>query len=193
MTWHRPKLVSERERGPSIWVDGKSHDDARWEDCGPCAVLMAVDGHTNGVVPKAKTLEEAERLRWAAGYGPTGGTNIQRLAAGAVTRYHLTLPRYASGFDAIWSALKPGTCAALAGSMAAFGPSHRLSRWQTWFDGAHAVYVARESSLPRVAWIDPLAPSGAYTGDWVSRDELRLFLGRNIAAAVVWPLAKEAI
>lgn len=186
-TWRRPVLVSERERAER-WVDGKSWDDGRWEDCGPCSVLMLVDAATGGVKPLIKNLEEAERLRMAAGYGPTGGTNIQRLAAASVIKYGIKLPRHVTGPAAIWTALKPGFGAAIAGTMGNFPVGHRLRRWQQSYAGPHSVYIARESSTARVAWIDPLAPKGAYTGDWVSREELAQFFRGPIAAAVISPL-----
>lgn len=165
-------------------------DDGRWEDCGPTSVLMAVDATTRGIKPAEHTLDESERLRMAAGYGPTGGTNIQTLYAAAVQRYRVNLPLYRTGFDAIWSALKPGTGGAIAGSMAAFGPTHRLSRWQPTFDGTHSVYIQRETTTNRVWWMDPLA-TGTYTGEWITKDELRLFFSRGLSAAVLINL-KEA-
>lgn len=189
MSYVRPIFVSERERA-GLWIDGKSFDDAKWEDCGPCSVLMLVNATTGRQKPSSMTLDEAERLRLAAGYGPRGGTNIQQLASAAVIRYRITLPRYASGWSSIWSALKPGYGAAVAGSMAAFGLGHRLSRHDRDFDGPHAVYVQRETTTERVLWIDPLAPIG-YGGEWVSRDELRAYCSRGIAAAVVSPLVRS--
>lgn len=190
MSWRRPKFVSERERA-EIWVDGRTWDDQAWEDCGPTSTIMAVHATTGGHRPAVMTLDEAERLRRAAGYGPKGGTNIQQLAATAVSRYRINLPRHASGFEAIWAALRPGQGAVLAGSMAGFGPGHRLSRHLRSYNGGHAVYVQREGTASRVWWMDPLAPIG-YEGEWASRDEVRLFLAHGIASAVIVPLTKVA-
>lgn len=189
MAYVRPKFVSEREKAET-WVDGRRVDDAKWEDCGPTSVLMAVNATSGGSKPSVMTLDEAERLRMDAGYGPLGGTNIQQLAGAAVKRYRINLPRYVSGFDAIWKSLAPGYGAAISGSMAPFGPTHRLSRWLPNFDGGHAVYVQRESTTDRVFWLDPLA-SSSYTGEWVTKEELRLFFSRGIAAAVVVPLVRS--
>lgn len=190
MAYYRPVLVSERERA-HLWPDGR-YDDAKWEDCGPTSIIMAVDGHTGGAKPASHTLVEAEGLRAAAGYGPSFGTNIQRLAATAVLRYKVNLPLYRYGFTDIWRVLQPGTCAAVAGHMGAFGPDSALSRWAPNCDSPHVVYVARETTLDKVVWIDPLAPAGAYRGDAVSKEQLRAFLSKGIASAVVWHLAKVA-
>lgn len=188
MSYIRPVFVSERER-PGIWVDGKSWDDARWEDCGPVSVIHLVNATTGRLKPATMTLDEAEKLRLAAGYGPRGGTNIQQLAAAAVVRYRIPLPRRVAGYLAIWNALKPGYGAAVAGSMGAFPDGHRLRRHAPRFEGSHAVYVQRETTTDRVLWIDPLAPSG-YAGEWVSRDDFRAFCSRGIASAVVAPLVR---
>lgn len=187
MTYHRPTFVSERERAHR-WPDGRWDND-RWEDCAPCSVVMMVDATTAGRKPATKSLTEAEALRAAAGYGPTGGTNIQQLAATAVTRYRITLPRYASGWGAVWTMLRPGWGGAIAGNLGAFPPGHRLRRFDTSFSGPHSVYVQRESTTERVWWVDPLGPrDGTYRGEWVSKADLRIFLGGAVCAITASPL-----
>lgn len=187
MTYIRPRFVSERERAER-WVDGTSWDDSRWEDCGPCSVLMLVDATTGHREPVTADLNEAERLRLAAGYGPTGGTNIGRLAGAATVRYRIKLPRAVSGASAVWTALRPGFGAAIAGTMGNFPAGHRLRRWQPSFAGGHSVYIAREDATQSVWWVDPLAPRGWYSGERVTRQELATFFKGPIAAAVISPL-----
>lgn len=190
MTWHRPKHISQRENA-HVWPTGE-FDGPAWEDCGPVSVCLIADATTDGAQPTRKTLAEAEALRKAAGYGPNGGTNIQRLSAAAVIRYRIPLPRHVTGPTAIRAALKTGFGAAVAGTMGNFPRGHRLRRWQPSFTGGHAVYIARESTTARWLWLDPLAPQGTYSGDWITADELATFLRGPIAAACVVPLVKEA-
>lgn len=189
MSYYRPIFVSERERA-ELWVDGKQMDDARWEDCAPTSMLMLVNAATGRKKPTTMTLDEAERLRMAAGYGPTGPTNIVRLGAAAATRYGITAPRMVSGASYIWAALVSGRGAAINGSMGAFPDGHRLRRWAPNFEGWHSVYVQREDESERVRWFDPLAPQGTYAGEWVTRAELRQFFSMGLASAAIRPLVK---
>lgn len=190
MTYHRPTFISERELA-ALWVDGRSQDDARWEDCANCSVGMQVDAMTGGAKPGAKTLDEAERLRFAAGYGPLGGTDIARLARAAVGRYGIPAPRVVSGFALIWAALTPGKGAAIAGDPVGLPAGHRLRRFQPGFVGGHSVYVQREDNQDRVWWMDPLGPKdGSYRGEWATKEELRRFLNAGGALAVVGSVAQ---
>lgn len=163
--------VSERESA-HVWPDGE-RDDAAWEDCGPTSVVELVRlGHDDAV---PHTLAEAEALRHDAGYGPTGGTNAASLAAGVAKRYRWTLP-VIRGFDSLWAALAPGFAAAIGGSMGAFPAGSHWRRWDPAFHAGHNVLVARIDDAPRVWWCDPLAPAGAYQGEWMGLDDLRAFV-----------------
>lgn len=188
MPYYRPRPVSEREAA-STWVDGRTPDDGHWEDCAPCSIVMLVAATSGGKQPPTANLEEAERLRLAAGYGPLGGTDIARLGPVAAKRYGIVAPHLVTGAAAIWTALSAGKGAAIAGMMSAFPAGHRLRRWDPGFAGGHAVYVQREDASDRVWWIDPLAPIGTYKGEWVTKAELLAFFSKGLASAEVASVA----
>jgi hypothetical protein len=63
------------------------------------------------------------------------------------------------------------------GSMRAFGPDHRLSKYDRNFDGGHAVMCIRLDATDRVWWCDPEAPANVgYNGIWVTKAELKAFV-----------------
>lgn len=150
--------------------------DGSWEDCTWCSGLewyrLCYDAS------KPATLAEAEALRKASGEPSTGGSNITDLRRGIRNRYSKVMPLPISGFSTLWRHLEPGTAAAIQGSMLAFGPDHRLSRWDKHFDGGHAVLIMRLDATDRVWWCDPLAPKTiGYKGEWVTKAELEVFVG----------------
>lgn len=178
-TWH--KHISEREA------------DGSWEDCTFDSGLEWYRLTHDRSIPA--THAEAQALRDASGKGPTGGSNLGDLRAGIHARYGPWVQTPISGFDSLWVALSEGTAAVVQGSMAAFGKAHRLSRFDPNFDGGHAVCVMRLDGLDRVWWCDPEAPTGTYAGEWVTKDELRMFVatfaGQHMVGKILPEIAEE--
>ena len=177
--WH--KHVSERQ--PGAWID------CTW-DSGVEFVRLTHDKS----IPA--THAEGDALRKASG-DLVGGSNIGDLRKGIRARYGYWTPLPISGFAALWAALKPGTAAVVQGSMAAFGPSHRLSRFDPTFDGGHASLVIRLDGNDRVWWCDPEGPATGYIGEWMSKAELssfvKAFAGQHIVAPILGTAAEEDI
>lgn len=174
--WH--KHVSERQ--PGAWID------CTW-DSGVEFVRLTHDKS----IPA--THAEGDALRAAT--GDTGGSNIGDLRKGIRARYGYWTPLPISGFADLWAALKPGTAAVVQGSMAAFGPSHRLSRFDPTFDGGHASLVIRLDGNDRVWWCDPEGPATGYIGEWMAKAELsafvKAFAGQHIVAPIITAAAQE--
>lgn len=118
-----------------------------------------------------------------------GGSNFGDLRIGAANRYGIT-----SGLDsiagatAVWSALVPGTVAIVNGSMGVWPQDGYWRRWDPQFGGAHSVCVFRLDDQDRVWWANPLAPEG-YDGEWMSGDDLRLYIGGY--SAIVAPITSQ--
>jgi hypothetical protein len=159
----------------------KGHDhiseresDGSWEDCTWDSGLewyrLCYDDS------KPATHAEAQALRAASGEPATGGSNLGDLRTGIARRYGKTMPAVISGFSALWAALTPGNAAVCQGGMSAFSSGHRLSRWQTNFDGSHAVFIARVDATDRVWWCDPLATDAGYAGEWITKAELASYV-----------------
>lgn len=167
---------------PPPMLKGHNHiserePDGSWEDCTWDSGLewyrLCYDAS------KPATHAEAQELRKASGEPSTGGSNVGDLRRGIKARYGRDVAPAISGFTALWAALDPGFAAMSQGGMSAFGPTHRLSRWQPGFDGSHAVFIARVDNTDRVWWCDPLAtdPAGpSYNGEFVSKAELKAFV-----------------
>jgi hypothetical protein len=78
--------------------------------------------------------------------------------------------------------------------MKAFGPTHRLSRFDRNFDAPHNVFVARVDDTDRVWWCDPEAPNPpgpSYQGEWVSKSELKQFVDAFKGEYLVAPLTSR--
>jgi len=163
--------VTEREvahQSPCGW------DDAKWEDC---TFMSAVEwwratGHPD--VPA--THEEGEHLRCASGRSMLGGTNLFDVVKAIRARYKASTPAPIRGFSTLWGALKPGTVAVSQGSMGAFPSTSKWRRWDRSFGGAHAVCIFRVDASDRVWWCDPLAPKGTYSGEWMSKADLKKYV-----------------
>lgn len=176
-SWH--VHVSERE------------PDGTWEDCTFDSGLEWYRlCHDRS---KPATHAEAQAIRNAAGLPQTGGGTIADLRRGIKARYGKDIPTGITGWTTLWSALKPGTAAVVQGSMKAFGSTHRLSRWDKNFDGGHAVMCIRLDSTDRVWWCDPLAPTGTYKGEWVTKAELQKYVTGLAGWHLVAPLLPEPV
>lgn len=159
--------------------------DGSWEDCTWDAGLefyrLAFDAS------RPASHAEAQALRKASGEPTTGGSNIGDFIRGVQNRYGRALGPAVGSFASLWALLSPGTVALVQGSMAAFGPTHRLSRWQRGFDDGHAVMVAR---LPdgTIWWCDPLGTDTGYVGEAITKSELKAFVeafgGQHIVAPI---------
>jgi hypothetical protein len=133
---------------------------------------MCVLAAKPGVAPA--TLAEAERLRRAAGYGPEGGTSVERIAPAAERLYGVRFTVMTSpGDPAFMAALKPGWCASILGKLSNFGWGHRLRRWDPDFTFYHQVFV--QNTGDGYWWIDPLGKA-PYRGERVTGAEIRTFL-----------------
>lgn len=179
--------VSERESAHH-WPDGR-FDDAAWEDCQVCAgVMQARLAHDLDIPPLHR---EAEALRADEGEDPHGGTGTDDLIRGFRVRYGFTAGQKVAGSSGLITALKPNMVAIVQGWMGAFGSDHRLRRWQRSFYQAHGTMVARFGpGIDDLWWDDPLAPTGGYQGEKITRDELRRFV--DALATHFTPLALVA-
>jgi hypothetical protein len=177
------KHVTEREVAHR-WPNGQ-YDNAAWEDCTFMSGVELARLCFSSKIPA--THYEGERLRQAAGVSPSGGSNIDDLRNGIKRRYRRETSHPVSGFGNLWRVLTPGRAAVAQGRMSAVP---RLRRWST-FTGKHAVLVVRVDATDRVWWCDPLAPAGAYAGQWVTKAELKRYVdaitaegGRHLVANV---------
>lgn len=157
--------------------------DGSWENCTECSGLEfyrdAIDSS------KPATHAEAEALRDASGRAKTGGSNLGDFRKAVLARYGKSLPPAISN-KSIVSALKPGMCAVVQGSMSVFGPTHRLSKWDPHFDAGHAVYVANVGGT--ILWCDPEAPTGAAVPVTITASELQTFVNAFNGEAIVAPI-----
>jgi hypothetical protein len=181
----RPPFVSERE-GSHTFPTGE-HDGPADEDCVFAAGLMQAEAMTGNRMPA--TLEEAERIRAAAGLGPDGPSNSDDLIRGMKARYGFAPQKIAGfgafDFDAFWGQLAPGTCATAGGRISNFPAGHHLARFLPNFDKGHRVYVQRESTADVVWWMDPEGqPIATYAGDPASKDDLRTFMRGGSGATI---------
>lgn len=178
--------VSEREVAHN-WPDGQ-HDDGAWEDCTYCSGLELARLCFDIGIPA--THAEAELLRDASGKPPTKGANVGDLIRGVQRRYGwLTGYVEVAGFDILWATLQQGMAAAAAGRPAAFPYGHRLRRWDRNFVGLHRSLIIRLDDTDRVWWCDPLAPAGAYRGEWMTKAELRTYVLGGPGTHLVAPLS----
>ena len=172
-SWHIH--ISERE------------PDGSWEDCTWDSGLEWYRLCYDKRVPA--THAEAQLLRHASGEPDTGGSNIGDLKRGIKIRYGKATPAPLGTFNSLWAALLPGYAAVVQGSMGAFGPDHRLSRYDRNFDGGHAVMVMRLDGTDRVWWCDPEGPKTGYEGEWVTKMELTRFVtafgGQHIVSKIL--------
>lgn len=168
--WTSDDHVSERE------------PDGSWEDCLPSSLVMLARAAGLDV---PSTRQEAEALRAAAGYGPTGGTSLEGLRPAFVKRYGISFT-IAKGPKAA-SILIPGRAAAVVGSMGAFPPTHRLRRWDRGFGGVHGVFGALGAADSEFLWDNPLAPEGiGYDGELVSAAELQAYYQATSSREIGW-------
>lgn len=180
--YRKPAHVSERE-GAHVQFDGQA-DDAVWEDCVPCSIVDLA----NPLVGSAKcppTLTEAEKLRDAAGYPPTGATDVARYVAAVRARYGLTLQVLSGASDAaLFAAVPVGQGASIMGRLSNFPAGHRLRRFQPKYTGLHEWAIAH---LPTAWWlVDPLGPQTGYAGEAVTQAEIATFF---VGSAGILPLA----
>jgi hypothetical protein len=181
----RPPFVSERE-GSHTFPTGV-HDGPADEDCVFAAGLMQAEAMTGNRLPA--TLEEAERIRAAAGLGPDGPSNSDDLIRGMRARYGFA-PRKIAGFaafdfDDFWNQLGPGMCATVGGKISNFPAGHNLARFLPNFDGGHRVYVQRETAADAVWWMDPEGrPVATYAGDPATKHDLRTFMHGGSGATI---------
>jgi hypothetical protein len=183
MSYVRAPQVTERETS-HLWVDERSMDDARWEDCGPCAALECViaAGH-----PAPATHFEEETLRMQSGYGPLGGTDVPKLAAGIKSRYGLVVQQVGT-FAQLQAALTPGHSAFVIVQPSRLPSSNALRLYVgTAFTALHFIHLANEGSAS-LRRLDPAAPAG-YPGDSMSWADLKTCY---VGGAGVLPLALAA-
>lgn len=170
--WTGHAHVSERESAHT-WPDGRA-DDARWEDCQWCSLVMFLRAWGMDI---PATHAEAEALRAASGEPPTGGSNLGDARRGVLARYHVTLPDPLPDAAATRKAMVPGTVALVNGSMGSFSAGSTYRRWDPAFSGGHAAVAFRLDDRDGVWWDDPLAPTGTYQGEWMTQDNLAKFQG----------------
>lgn len=130
--------------------------DGTWEDCTWCAGLMWYRLVYDASKPATRI--EAEAIRAASGEPPTGGSNIGNLRDGFRRHYAKTVALPKRSFSELQAALTNNRVAAAQGSMKAFGPSHRLSKWDRYFDQPHCVTIMNFNG--KLLWADPEAPAG---------------------------------
>jgi len=123
----------------------------------------------------------------AAGADP--GISNGQLRAGLKNLYGFTALKYGTSFAGFWTAFVPGTVAAITGKMGAFPAGHRLRRFDPSFTGYHKVAVMRLSSADEAWWDNPLAATGTYKGEPVTKAELKTYIEAAIAAGGAWIVA----
>jgi len=174
-SWH--KHVSERQSGS--WVDCTPDSTVEW------ARLC----HDKRI---AATHAEGDALRTASRTGKTAGMNASDMIVAIKNRYNWTTGfKKVSTFNSLWNELTPGYAAMCQGSMSAFGPDHRLSRYDRNFDGGHAVCIMRLDNTDRVWWCDPEGPATGYNGEWVTKNELLRFVTAFAGAHLVAKMLPE--
>ena len=148
--------------------------DGSWEDCtwdtGLEWYRLVHDAR------KPATHTEAQLLRRASGEPATGGSNLNDLARGIKARYGtIVAARTSNLWATVGSRMEvANTVAVVQGNMKAFGPLHRLSKWDRNFDGAHAMLVMRYKGL--LLWCDPEAPTSADVPVTITMTELHQFV-----------------
>lgn len=157
MTEQLPKVWSERRPGS-------------WDQCTEGAYLMALVYGGWRDFPEG-IYTDAERNALDASTPPdppAGGSTFPLVDTGAKRRYGVTLHRIPDGTKAELARQLdiPGQGFAIAGSLAAFPPGHRLRRWDPAYEGGHAVAVVSLGD-GLCWWGDPLAPMG-FDGDRVT-------------------------
>lgn len=166
--------------------------DGSWEDCTWDSGLEWYRLCYDAGVPATHT--EAQLLRKASGEPPTGGSNLGNLADGIRRRYGKVIPARISGYSNLKAALTRNKAAVIQGSMKAFGPGHRLSKWQRNFDGSHAVLLINDNGVLR--WCDPEAPKGEPSVPVVvTWDEVKAFVtafaGQHVVAPIKHPVTAQ--
>lgn len=155
--------------------------DGTWEDC---TWDSGLEWYRDCIDPRVPaTHAEAQLLRRASGEPATGGSNLGDLKRGIKVRYGKDTPALVSN-KTILAALKPGYASVLQGSMSAFGPDHRLSKFDRNFDGAHAVYLAR-TPKGNLLWCDPEAPTAADVPVLVTEAEVTKFVNAFAGQAII--------
>lgn len=162
-------------------------DEARWDDCAACSMLMLVAAWTLGeatdrpsgdVMPREtlRRLREHMRDHLPAERQRGGLTVADAIAMVAAEWPDLAPLRPYRGFwSEFWALLEDEDhAAALWGNPAEVAkPASPLRRWTANDDFGHVVYVGRAKGDR--AWVmDPLG-SGAYRGQWVSQAQLRQY------------------
>lgn len=174
MTFTPPDHIHISEREP----------DGSWEDCTWDSGLEWYRLTYDASKPATHT--EAQLLRKASGEPATGGSNLGDLAKGIKVRYGTTIPARISGIGALKTALTPGKAAVIQGSMKAFGPDHRLSKWDRNFDSSHAVCLINWYGT--LLWCDPEAPKDAAVPVVVTWAEVTAFVnafgGQHVVARI---------
>lgn len=157
--------------------------DGSWEDC---TWMAGLEFYRDAFDPsKPATHAEGQALRAASGEPPTGGSNQGNFRTGVANRYHHALPPAIPARN-ILTALKPGYCATVQGSMSAFGPNDPLSKWDRNFDGSHDIYLARTPSGV-LLWCDPEAPATADVPVIVTPAQVQKFVNAFNGEAIVAP------
>lgn len=169
--------------------------DGTWEDC---TFDSGLEFYRDAIDPtRPATHAEAQLIRKASGIPMTGGATIGDFRRGVKARYGKDIPAAISA-RLILSALKPGYVAIVQGSMAPFGSTHELSKWDRNFDGAHSVWMGRHPD-GTLLWCDPLAPTTAAVPVVISTTNVTKFVnglvGGNavVAPALRWPQKEIAM
>lgn len=162
--------------------------DGRFYYCGECTVGKMVNnfrGRESLKINQTSIDLIIDRMD-ATPFSVSSGSQIERgLAA-------LGVPIIANvqGFDSIWPRLTVGRQAAVIGRLDVVPSTHPLRRYGS--AGGHVVLMARLDNSDRV-WADnPLAPAGAYQGEWITKSELASFVSNTAGdQAIITPLGAE--
>jgi len=158
--------------------------DGTWEDCTWDSGLEWYRLVYDARVPATHT--EAQLLRMASGEPATGGSNLGNLADGIRRRYGKTVAARLRSFSELRAALTNNRVAVVQGSMRAFAPAHRLSKWQTNFDSSHAVVLINFGG--KLLWCDPLAPTSAAVPVEVTWTEVKAYVSAFAGQHLVGPI-----
>ena len=162
-----PRQCTEREPGGN-------------EDCTWCAgVMLANAGFGANIAPS--TRKEYESLRVAGGDGPArnpgDGSNLSQLLVGMQRQY--SWAPSGSSAHRPWNDVRDrledvGDSAVLQGSMGVFAADSPFRRWDTQFDGPHAVFVERVDGGDHLWWMNPQA-GNSYQGEFIPLADARRY------------------
>jgi hypothetical protein len=183
-TSYEPAFVTERK------------SDTPWDDCTLASAAMLVDYASGGMRrPSRAEMRDSSGVVDRLGMSDPTTLGDAARAVGALAP-EVTLSTPAAGLRVNWDAflgrLAAGDGAVIQGRYGDLSPQYR--RWDTGFDGGHALFVLAGPN-PDTLWVmDPLAPAG-WSGEAIPASEIRRFAAAytyadgSLSVALATPIA----